>query len=104
MINGCEVKVAFEGDAAAALGDVAAEFEKLGYTPKSHKPTELTTGFAGKWITADPNKLKHSLTIVPGDGHLSFKFGTGWIASTWSEADVAWAQARADGVVAAARG
>jgi len=104
MINGCEVKVAFDGDTTAALGDIAAEFEKLGYKPKSQKPNELTMGFAGKWITADPSKLRHSLTVASADGHLTFKFGTGWIASTWSESDVAWAQARADEVVTAALG
>lgn len=104
MINGCEVKVAFEGDAAAALRHIAAELEKLGYTPKSLEANELTMSFAGKWLTADPNKLRHSVAVVaPAPGQLSFKFGTGWIASNWSESDIEWAQARANEVVAATR-
>lgn len=103
MINGCEVKVALEGDTAAALGHIAVELEKLGYKPKSQKPDQLTMGFAGKWISADPNAVRHSLTIAFTQGQLSFKFGAGWIASTWSESDIEWAQGRADEVVAAAR-
>lgn len=104
MINGCEVRVAFEGDAAAALGQIAAELEKLGYKPKSLETNELTMSFAGKWLTTDLNKLRHSVTVVaPTSGHLSFKFGTGWIASKWSESDIEWAQARANEVVAASR-
>ena len=103
MTNGCEVNVAVEGDAAAALGPIAVELEKLGYKPKSQEPNELTMSFAGKWITSDPSAMRHTVTVAPTDGQLSFKFGTGWLASTWSESDIVWAQARADSVVAAAR-
>lgn len=103
VINGCEVEVAFEGDVAAALGSIAAELEKLGYTPKSHEANELTMSFDGKWITSDPNKVRHSVTVAPAAGQLCFKFGTGWIASTWSKSEIEWAQARADQVVASAR-
>lgn len=104
MINGCEVEVAFDGDTAAALGTIATELEKLGYKPKSREPNELTMSFDGKWITSDPNKVRHSVTVAPAAGKLCFKFGTGWIASTWSASEIEWAQGRADQVVASARG
>lgn len=104
MINGCEVNVAFEGDGAAMFASIATELEKLGYKPKSETAKELTMSFDGKWFTSDPSAVRHSLTVTPAEGHLSFKFGTGWIASTWSNSEVAWAQARADEVVAAASG
>ena len=102
MINGCEVTVAFSGDAGKVLPLIAGELEKLGYKPKSADEDELKMTFAGKWITTDPNKMKHSVTVTPTAEGLHFKFGTGLIASSWSESDEAWAQARADEVVAAA--
>lgn len=101
MINGCEVRVALVGDGTVALGLIAAELEKLGYKPKSQDAGQLTMAFAGKWISADPAAVRHSVTVTPEGGELCFKFGTGWIASTWSDSDIAWAQARADQVVAA---
>lgn len=101
MINGCEVNVAFADDAAKALPLIATELEKLGYVAKSQQADELQMTFAGKWITADPNKVKHTLTISPTGTHLSFKFGTGLIASVWTGSDLEWAQARAEEVVSA---
>ena len=101
MINGVEVSVAFSEDGAAALGQVAGELEKLGYERKSEKPGELKMVFKGKWITADVEKMRHSLTVAPGGDGLSFKFSTGLIASSWSAEDKEWAQARASEVVAA---
>lgn len=102
MINGCEVNVVFAGDATKALPLIATELEKLGYAAKSQDARELQMAFAGKWITADPNKVKHTLTVAPTGTHLSFKFGTGLIASVWTDSDLEWAQARADEVVTAA--
>ena len=99
-MNGCEVRVTFEGNASPVLGRIATELEKLGYTPKSQDADGLTMAFAGKWFTANCDEVRHSVTVVATTGQLAFTFGTGWIASTWSEADVAWAQARADQVVA----
>lgn len=102
MINGCEINVAFPGDASKALPLIATELKKLGYALKSQQSDELHMVFAGKWITADPNKLKHSLKVTPAGGQLSFRFGTGLIASVWTQSDLEWAQARTDEVVAAA--
>ncbi|MFK7984713.1 MAG: hypothetical protein AB8I08_01700 [Sandaracinaceae bacterium] len=99
MINGCEVHVAFEGDLVKVLSGVATELEKLGYEPKKASAKELKMSFAGKMITSDPNQMKHAVTVSPSGEGLSFKFGTGLIASSWSDADKAWAQARAQGVV-----
>ena len=102
MINGCEVNVVFSKDATKALPLIAAELEKLGYALKYQEPTELQMAFAGKWITADPNKVIHTLTVTPTATHMSFKFGTGLIASVWTDSDLEWAQARADEVVSSA--
>ena len=94
--------MAFSGDAAKALPRIAEELKKVGYTEKSVEAGEIKMAFAGKWFTADPEKMKHSVTVTPGGDKLAFKFSTGLLASTWSDKDVAWAQARADEVVAAA--
>ncbi len=102
MINGCIVEVACSGTVGEELfGQLASALEKLGYERKSLGANKLEMRFAGKWITTDPNKMRHSLAVTGATGMLAFKFSTGLIASSWSESDVAWAQARADEVVAA---
>ena len=101
MINGCEVQVGFSGDVTEALRLMSDELEKLGYAQKSLEGSELVMKFKGKWITADPEKMQHTLKVAPGDGGLAFRFGTGLIASHWTNSDQEWAKKRATEVVAA---
>ncbi len=103
MMNGVEVEVAFDGNTDGALGAVASELEKLGYELKKNEGGSLQMKFKGKWFTSDPAKMRHQVTVKSGGGKLEFAFGTGMIASHWSDEDKAWAQGRADEVVAAAR-
>jgi hypothetical protein len=93
--------VDFSGDAKRALALAADELAKLGYTGDKQQGDELVMSFKGKWLTTDPAKMKHKLTVKPDASQLSFAFSTGLIASHWSDSDKAWAQGRADEVVAA---
>ncbi len=99
MVNGCEVRVPFSGDTAQALEHASDALAKLGYEPKSREPDELKMSFSGKWFTSDTDKMRHSVTVSPGGAELCFKFGTGLIASHWTDADRQWAQSRADQIV-----
>jgi len=103
MINGCKVRVDFAGEPSATLERISGELEKLGYSEKKRDASELKMAFKGKWFTADPAKMKHTLTVTPEADALSFAFSTGLIASTWSDEDREWARSRAQGVVEAIR-
>ncbi len=100
-MNGCEVHVAFSGDAEKALTLVAGELTKLGYGAETRESDTLKMSFKGKWFTTDPAKMKHSVKVTPSSDQLTFAFGTGLIASHWTDEDRKWAQGRADEVVAA---
>lgn len=102
-MNGVEVQVPFSGDASRALSLVARELEDLGYEMKKHEDGSLEMSFEGKWFTSDPAKMKHRVVVKPRADQLTFAFGTGLIASHWSDEDRAWAQDRANEVVAAVR-
>ena len=101
MLNGCEVHVAFTGDAEQALISIAGELKKLGYVDEKRDDGALKMSFKGKWFTKDPAKMKHTVKVTPSADKLSFAFGTGIIASHWTDEDKKWAQGRADEVVAA---
>ena len=103
VINGCEVQVAFSGDVPRALALAAEELAKLGYEPRAQEPSVLEMGFKGKLLTSDPAKLRHSVRVTAGEGVLTFRFGTGIVASYWTGEDERWAQQRAEQVVAAIR-
>lgn len=103
MLNGCEVLVGFEGDAAQALELAERELSKLGYQRKTLESGKLVMKFSGALITMDPNKMRHAVTVLPRQGALCFQFGTGIVASYWTDSDRAWAQQRADDIVGAIR-
>lgn len=103
MLNGVEVVVAFSGDASQALSHVATHLEQLGYELEKRESDKLVMKFKGKWFTTDPSKMRHALTVEPRGSDLAFAFGTGLIASHWSDEDRAWAEGRAKDVVAAVR-
>ena len=103
MINGCEVRVAFSGDTKRALDLAADELEQLGYGRKKLADDKLEMFFKGKWITSDPSKMRHFVWVRAEGGQLVFAFGTGIVASHWTENDREWAQARADAIVSAIR-
>ncbi|MEZ4375840.1 MAG: hypothetical protein R3B07_33845 [Polyangiaceae bacterium] len=101
MLNGCEVIVGFEGDGARALELVERELLALGYERKKLEADKLVMKFSGKLITADPNKMRHQVTVLPKAGALCFQFGTGVVASYWTDKDRDWAEERANQVVRA---
>ena len=101
MINGVEVQVAFSGDGQRALSLAAEELGSLGYEMGKNEGGTLEMKFKGKWFTSDPAKMKHKVTVEPRGDELVFAFGTGIIASSWSDDDRAWAQGRANDIVAA---
>lgn len=103
MLNGCEVLVGFEGDAAQALELAERELSKLGYQRKTLESGKLVMKFGGALFTSDPNKMRHAVTVLPRQGALCFQFGTGIVASYWTDSDRAWAQQRADDIVGAIR-
>jgi len=101
MMNGCEARIDFTGDGSQALALVSNELEKLGYEEKKRDATELTMKFKGAWFTSDPSKMRHSVRVNPEAGVLCFKFGTGLVASHWTDSDRAWARSRAEDIVKA---
>ena len=103
MMNGVEVQVGFSGDVDQALSLAAEELGKLGYEMNKHDGGVLKMKFKGKWFTTDPAKMKHQVEVKPSGDQLTFAFGTGLIASHWNDDDRAWAQGRANDIVAAVR-
>ena len=101
MLNGCEVLVAFGGVGDRVLGLVEQQLLELGYESKKLEADKLVMKFSGKLITADPNKMRHQVTVLPKAGALCFQFGTGVVASYWTESDRAWAEERAKAIVRA---
>ena len=103
MINGCEIRVAFTGDVAKALELAREELTELGYERAKLSSNALEMRFAGKLLTTDLSKFKHKVKVTPDGGGLRFAFGTGIVASYWTESDERWARERAEQVVAAIR-
>lgn len=99
VINGAKVQVSWDGDAVAGLKRAAALLEEKGYTLEGSRDDQLRLKFKGAFITTDPNKMRHSLTVDVAGSTWTFHFSTGIVASYWTEEDIAWAQARAQAVV-----
>ena len=98
-INGCELKLSWEGDVPAALDRAAETLQGLGYTVKARGASSLELAFKGAIFTANPEKMRHTLSVDVYGGVWHFQYSTGLIASVWSERDVAWATARAQSVI-----
>jgi len=98
-INGHKVHLSWDGDAVTGLKRAAVLLQEKGYTLEGSLNHQLQLNFKGAFITMNPDKMRHSLTIEVAGNTWTFHFSTGFVASHWTEKDIDWAQARAQSVI-----
>jgi hypothetical protein len=101
-INGCEVEKNCEGDPEIVRDAAIGYLVKLGYKLKGRTAKRVHLKYDGTLLTTKPDRLTHHVYVSASDGKLHFEFSTGIVASYWTEADVAFADARAAAAARAA--
>lgn len=101
-INGCEVEKACEGEPDLVRDAAVGYLVKLGYTLKGRSAKRVHLKFDGTFFTTKPERITHHVYVSASHGKLHFEFSTGIVASYWTDADVAFADARATAAARAA--
>jgi len=101
-INGCEIEKECDGDPEAMRDAAVGYLVKIGYELKGRTAKRVHLKFDGTFLTTKPERVTHHVYVSSRPGYLHFEFSTGIVASYWTEADRAFAEARASAAVRAA--
>ena len=98
-INGYELTLSWDGEPSAGLQRATELLQAKGYTLDGRQGNCLTMKFKGAFITMNPDKMRHSLTIDVKGNTWTFHYSTGAVASYWTPKDIEWAQQRSQGII-----
>jgi len=98
-INGCTIRATVNEASDDALQRAQKALTAMGYQLEEQTDHSLALSMKGSIITANPDKMRHTLSLKVDGETWTFLFSTGLVASYWTETDLQWANQRVEAVV-----